>query len=337
MLKYIVALVCLLCASVHVALAEEADQDILTNEELNQFDLPEISVKEEAVLQQLADTPEEANDEDVIALKEAIVRKDIIENKAASLPFVFLPHRPNYIMPFAYMQSTYEDPYADILGEEWPGFQHWEAIFQISLKYQIYKFDKANRHKLFVAYTNKSYWQVYNSKLSRPFRETNHEPELIYQFTPNWGYINRVQLSLNHQSNGQYQQFSRSWNRLIAGFYHADGNSIYGLEPWWRLPETSKADPEDPTDNDNPDIHSYIGYGNFIWFKKWKRFSALLRLGNNFQADNNRGWVELEWNFPVTPRVRGFLQYYEGYGHNLIEYDLYQRRIGLGFKISDYL
>jgi len=35
--------------------------------------------------------------------------------------------------------------------------------------------------------------------------------------------------------------------------------------------------------------------------------------------------------------LRGFVQYYEGYGHSLIEYDQYQRRLGFGIKITDYL
>ena len=187
------------------------------------------------------------------------------------------------------------------------------------------------------AYTNKSYWQVYNKDLSRPFRETNHEPELILQLTPTWKTVNRINISLNHQSNGQASILSRSWNRILVGFYHIEGDSIYGIEPWWRIPEDESEDPDDPQDDDNPDIYKYLGYANFIWYKRFKTQSLVLTFGNNLNVDENKGWGNIEWNFPISPRLRGFVQWHEGYGHSLIEYNQYQRRIGLGIKITDYL
>lgn len=307
-----------------MGLANDKERDAyLANDDLERIQLPTLS----------APVPEEGE----AALTHAIERKEIIEEKAINLPFVILPHRPNYIMPFVYTETPHDEEYEQAIGDEWPGYSNVEAMFQISVKYQIHQFDEANKNRLYVAYTNRSFWQVYNERISRPFRETNHEPELFLQLTPNWGYINQITLSLNHQSNGQYQVLSRSWNRIIAGFYHRDGNSVYGLEPWWRIPETDKADPNDPTDNDNPDISKYLGYGNFLWYKKVGREGLLLRLGNNFDFDNNRGYLELDFTFPMGRRFLGFVQYFEGYGNSLIEYNRYQRRIGIGIKISDYL
>jgi phospholipase A1 len=302
---------------------ENDDAQILTNKELQNTELPELSESETV--------------DGMVALTSAIERKEILEEKAIKIPFVILPHRPNYIMPISYTQTPHDEEISEVVGDSWPGYQNVEAMFQISVKYQIHQFDKANKNRLYVAYTNKSFWQVYSENISRPFRETNHEPELFLQLAPNWGYINHMTLSLNHQSNGQFQGFSRSWNRIIAGIYHRDGSSIYGLEPWWRIPETKKADPNDPTDNDNPDIHKYLGYGNFIWYKKVGRESLMFRLGNNFDFDENRSWAEVEFTFPLGRRFLGFVQYYEGYGHSLIEYNKYQRRIGFGFKITDHL
>lgn len=329
-MQRLIPIIMMISTMLPLPVTADLSQDYLTTEELRDLEIP--SIHEEVI-------PEEEYTEEQAAkeLRAAIERIDLIENKAGSMPFVILPHRPNYIMPFAYTETPYEEPYENVLQDRWRGFNNMEAIFQISVKYQVYKFDEANKHRLYVAYTNKSYWQVYNSDLSRPFRETNHEPELLLQLSPNWGYINRINLSFNHQSNGQYQGFSRSWNRIIAGFYHVEGHRAFGIEPWWRLPEKDSADPEDPTDDDNPDINNYLGYANFIYFKKWRNNSGVIRFGNNLREKNNRGWGEIEFNFPVTPRVRGFIQYFEGYGHSLIEYNQYQRRIGLGFKISDYL
>lgn len=327
-IQFLLSLLFIVSASKVYAQSENTDDTdfepaIMSNEELKQTDLPILTEP----------LPEDGE----AALTRAIERKRIIEEKAVEIPFAILPHRPNYMMPFSYTEYPHDEEFEQALGDEWPGYMNVEAMFQISVKYQIYQFDKKNKNRLYVAYTNKSYWQVYSEQISRPFRETNHEPELFLQIIPSWGYINQMTLSLNHQSNGQFQGLSRSWNRIIAGFYHRDGNSVYGLEPWWRIPETDKADPNDPTDNDNPDIHKYLGYGNFLWYKKVGREAVMFRLGNNLNFDKNRGFGEIEFTFPLGRRFLGFVQYFEGYGHSLIEYNRYQRRIGFGLKISDYL
>ncbi|MFT7109114.1 MAG: phospholipase A1 [Psychrobacter glaciei] len=277
-------------------------------------------------------------EDDNAALVEALEHRNDLERRAIKIPMVLLPHKPNYLMPFSYSQTPYNKLQEELVGENWTGFKNLEAIFQLSVKYQVYQFDDANDYKLYIAYTNKSYWQVYNEEASRPFRETNHEPELFIQMSPQWGPINRVNVGLNHQSNGQYLGFSRSWNRITSGFYHVNGNSIYGIEPWYRIKEESSGIADDPTDDDNPDIEKYLGYANFVWFKQNKRISRSIRFGNNLRGgDDNRGWVELEVNFPLGQRFKGFVQYFEGFGHSLIEYDQYQRRLGFGIKITDYL
>jgi phospholipase A1 len=47
-------------------------------------------------------------------------------------------------------------------------------------------------------------WQIYNTALSRPFREVNYEPELIFKFPVKFnlfGFKTRmVGVALNHKS-----------------------------------------------------------------------------------------------------------------------------------------
>lgn len=272
------------------------------------------------------------------AIEDAFRFKDLVENKASQIPFLILPHKPNYLMPFTYQDRPYDEPYEDFTGEDdWPGLTRQEAAFQISFKYKIVDLPGNKNNKLYMAYTNRSFWQVYNDKISRPFRETNHEPELLAMFKLNSKYINRAYLSLSHQSNGQFTEFSRSWNRIILGAFHIGGDTVVGITPWWRIPETKKADPNDPSDNDNPDIDDYMGYAEFIFAKAIGPRYFAMTLRNNLRTEKNYGAVELEWNFPITPRVKGFFQYFEGYGESLIEYNHYQKRLGFGFKVSDYL
>ena len=67
--------------------------------------------------------------------------------------------------------------------------------------------DDAIGASLWVGYTQQSHWQVYNSEASRPFRETNYEPEVMLAFHPDrrlLGFDWRLlDVSLVHQYNAR--------------------------------------------------------------------------------------------------------------------------------------
>jgi phospholipase A1 len=57
------------------------------------------------------------------------------------------------------------------------------------------------------------FWQVYNVKFSRPFREANYEPEYPVKSNFLGMKIKMLGFSFNHQSNEREgKQFSSSWN-----------------------------------------------------------------------------------------------------------------------------
>lgn len=94
-----------------------------------------------------------------------------------------------------------------------------EAKFQISFKTKAWENILGNNGDLWVGYTQSSRWQVYNSEESRPFRETNYEPEASLIFRTNYEILGLnarlLGVTLNHQSNGSSDPLSRSWNRVI--------------------------------------------------------------------------------------------------------------------------
>lgn len=276
-----------------------------------------------------------------------LIEKIQTERLASSNPYVLLPHKPNYFMPLSYQsqvnQVEQENFYSRTLSEEDNSeyenaeFEHYEFVFQLSVKYIVAENILGKFSTLSVAYTNKSFWQAYNKSVSAIFRETNHEPEIILGFKPDFDWSDHMTLSFNHQSNGQVGNLSRSWNRIIMSTAKVWPNRILNVRAWYRMPETSRADPADPSDNDNPDIDDYLGHGDVFFLRKFGEHSLGATVRNNLNFDENRGAIELDWTFPLPGNLKGFVQYFNGYGESLIDYNQYQERIGFGIKISDWL
>jgi len=102
------------------------------------------------------------------------------------------------------------------------------------------------RDSVWFAYSQESNWQILSGDLSRPFRTTDHQPELIYIYPLEaplpWGWqLRYAGLSLNHQSNGQPLPLSRSWNRtmLLAGMEKNQAFYLFGSSGTAR-PKTRK-------------------------------------------------------------------------------------------------
>jgi len=271
------------------------------------------------------------------ASEPAVVTDRLKEDKQNILqPFTLMAHKPNYFLAGAYNSKGYNP---DLFRQEYRDpsieFDKAEAQFQISLKVPLWVglFD---RFDVYAAYTNRSFWQVYNSDISSPFRETNHEPEIWAQFTPSWEVLGFTNLAnsfgIVHQSNGQGGVLSRSWNRIYANFVFARGNFALGFKPWIRISEDAEND-------DNPDISDYMGHFELRAGYRWNEqvFSVMSR--NNLESGFDRGAVEFGWSFPLWkyPYLKGYIQYFYGYGESLIDYDQRVNRIGIGISLNDWL
>ena len=262
------------------------------------------------------------------------------ELATAELPFVITPHKVNYILPVTYNSTPNEAPFKEEIERNSAEVDKLEAKFQISFKFPLmYNVFGDNGH-LFFAYTNQSYWQVYNKEVSSPFRETNHEPEIFMMFNNDWkiGSLTNSLWGVGavHQSNGQSGDLSRSWNRIYGTMVFDDGPLALAAKVWWRIPEDEKEFPTSPKGDDNPDILDYMG--NFeihaIYGLDKHRFSLLVR--NNLEKPNY-GAVEATWSYPIVGTLRVYAQYFNGYGESLIDYNAHTNRIGIGVSINDIL
>lgn len=259
------------------------------------------------------------------------------EREEAFNPYVLTAHKHNFILPVSYSTGINEEIYQqnDVPLRE--GLQPAEVKFQISLKSQLNESDLFLKDDaLSLGITLEAWWQLYSSDLSSPFRETNYQPEIFYLVPLLWGPFGgntAVVLGLEHQSNGQVQGLSRSWNRLYTTLIYERGPFVAAMRPWYRLPEKAKKQPGDAEGDDNPDILDFMGHGEFSLSWRSERNEYSLRLRGN--PDTGKGAITAGLTYPLFAKFRGFVQFFSGYGDSLIDYDHFQQRLGIGVALTN--
>ena len=210
-----------------------------------------------------------------------------------------------------------------------------EAVFQISFKTKIIEDMIGGYGDLWLGYTQLSHWQIYNPGASRPFRETNYEPEMMATFRTHYSLLGwegkMVGLALNHQSNGRNEPQSRSWNRIIGMFGFERGNWTMMLRPWWRIPEARE-------DDDNPDIPDYAGRMELLLIHQKEGHELSLLARHSLRGGSrSHGSIQIGYAMPISSYLKGYVQLFNGYGASLLDYNHRQTRIGLGISMVQWL
>ena len=229
---------------------------------------------------------------------------------------------------------------------------HRELDFQFSFKSNWYKSDNEH-HAVWFGYTQNSFWQVFDSEHSHPFRENNYEPELIYSYRIQKDELNKypdnfpsifsslsknlglrvTNIAVEHQSNGMSDPRSRSWWRLYAqaGFEGDlnDGDKLIVLPRIWARIDKGG----NPADDNNSNITDYLGHGDLEvrFYEKDKGIvaSALARVHS----------LQLDFGFPARnclpflTNMNLHVHYFTGYGESLIDYNQNHKTIGLGISL----
>nr|WP_314485313.1 phospholipase A [uncultured Kingella sp.] len=252
--------------------------------------------------------------------------------------FSIREHEPMYLLPAWYRSSPNYTPSSPTRGVAIDDIhtqqKRIETKMQISLKTKIAEDLFGTHADLWAAYTQQSNWQVYNrGKKSAPFRNSDYAPELfltqpVKANLPFGGKLRMLGLGYIHQSNGQSQPLSRSWNRIYA---------MAGME-WGKLSVIpriwARLDPGADKD-DNPDIMRYMGYGDLrlaYQFDNKHALSGTLR----YNPKHNKGAVQLNYTFPLKGNLKGYVQSFYGYGESLIDYNHKQKGIGLGIMFNGW-
>jgi len=209
-----------------------------------------------------------------------------------------------------------------------------EIKFQLSFKFKMAENLFGKNLDLWGAYTQSSHWQAYNSRDSRPFRETNYEPEILLAAATDYSVLGwrgrMLGAGLNHQSNGRALPLSRSWNRVVvfAGFDREDW--VIMARAWQRINES-------PGKDDNRDISDYVGRCDVTVTRVLgdQRISLMARHSLR-TGDRSHGAVQVEWAFPVRAPLRGNVQLFHGYGESMVDYNFKSTWIILGFSLAEW-
>lgn len=268
------------------------------------------------------------------------------ERNTEYLEYVITPHRSNYILPFSYQEKPNNEPWSsgtDYLEEN--PFENTEIKLQISFKVPLLETNMLHPEDgVYFGFTMKSFWQAYNSEISAPFRETNYRPEIFYQTPINLPDLNGAfffRTGFEHESNGRSQLLSRSWNRAYVGLGFIRPNWAIYIQPWYRIPEDEKVDDGDPSTpppakgDDNPDIEDY--YGHFELKAAYERSDYQIGTLIRSNTKTHKGAFELSYSFPLHGRLRGLVQYFDGYGESLIDYNYRMQRYSVGILLTDFL
>ena len=264
------------------------------------------------------------------------INDTVADNKGL---FKLKAYKPVYILFANYSTNVNKAPQSDSPDHSVNtpiGINDTELKFQLSFKTKVLRniFGKKVGGGIWMGYTQTSRWQLYNEELSRPFRETNYEPEImlivptIYSFWRIDGVYSGI--GLNHQSNGRGLPLSRSWNRIILQVGWETKNLSIIIKPWWRIQEAPEVD-------DNPGIENYIGRGELlVAYKKGRHNLSFIGRHSLRFGDNNRGGMQINYSMRVYDNLKIYTQLFHGYGESMIDYNHSQTTIGIGVSLHSW-
>lgn len=210
---------------------------------------------------------------------------------------------------------------------ESPNRYNSDVKFQISFKHRITDAQLPFDTYLFLTYTQKSFWDIYQE--SKPFGENNYNPGLgIAKLISTRRSVSNFVLSIEHESNGRDSIYSRSWNRVVLQYMFVPHEKLLMSISGW-IPFGYK--------NDNPNLLEYVGYGEVTL--GWQMvddklvFDAVARKGTHWDW---KGSLQASLSVRIGEKRNHslMLQWYTGYAENLIDYKRKSNMVRFGIVIK---
>lgn len=171
-----------------------------------------------ALAEQTTPTPEISRRLATQPLKGPVEERQLKEDLLPANYFSIAFYKPSYILPYYYTGSPDNSVYINSTPNN-ESLKRSEFKYQFSFKIPVWKNIFKYPSSLYLAYTQRSYWQFYNHNSF--FRESDYEPEIFlentlnYRVSSNWR-LNFANLGTIHESNGFGNALERAWNRAYG-------------------------------------------------------------------------------------------------------------------------
>lgn len=217
-----------------------------------------------------------------------------------------------------------------------------KSKFQISLKYQIVNTPNEfiEKHQwikgFYLAYTQTSFWDL--SSDSAPFDDTSYKPEIFF-LSPNIFFPTKkvmrlfLQTGLQHESNGQAGEYSRSTNLAYIKpifIYYNEPHKIgfqMSLKTWFYFNNDERT---------NPDIGDYRGFFE-LGFKCG--FAELLVVDNSFHWAEKGVSYKVDATYPLSKYIFKhvdmfvYMQYVNCLAEQIVDYQDRSETFRIGLAI----
>lgn len=240
----------------------------------------------------------------------------------------FSLHNETYFMPVYYQTHIVKSPYNK-------PYKKLETKLQISAKMNIFR-DLFWGIGAFFGYTQTSFFQIYSQHISSPFRSNDYSPEFMLYKPLNvefWGgSLYNIRFGYRHKSNGEVNiknggnaNFSRGIDTIALDIAYKISDFRLILKLWAYAKKSPK------------DIDKYLGYSDLILeYDFLSRNHLRLTIGNlAHNYAKYKGSVKLEYSFDIH-NFALYLQYFYGYGDNMIEYNIKKHGVGIGFSVMKF-
>lgn len=226
--------------------------------------------------------------------------------------------------------TLFKDNYFTVgtaLGQK-PTRQNSNVKFQISIAQRLTRTTLPGNSFIFLMYTQKTFWNIFEK--SMPMRDINFNPGIgwAFPFFSKGRYAGKFTVLLEHESNGRDSIQSRSWNKVTF--------SASTIIDRWLMVHAKFWIPIVDGEN-NRDILRYCGIcqGGVAITTPDKKFGWALTLVKRMGWDLNFNTI-FEFNWRVEPKSNQyfFVQYYNGYGENLLDYNQFRSQLRVGIVIK---
>lgn len=209
--------------------------------------------------------------------------------------------------------------------------QNTNVKFQISIAQRLTRSTLPWGTYLYLFYTQKCFWNILEN--SMPMTGLNFNPGIGITkplFVKN-RYIGKMTFMVEHESNGRDSIWSRSWNRVaLAANIMVTRNLMVHGKIWYPIVDGMN----------NKDIVDYCGFFQF----GAQVLSNNKRFVGNITIVKHKGWnmnsnVIVDLGFRIFRKENQYLylQFYNGYGEGLLEYNKFHSQIRVGLLIKPKL